>query len=325
MNQIDKYIARATAGLPTRERIDTAAELRVHLNTQVKKHMLEGHTTEEAEFLAVDAMGEVAKVNRQFLGHIFTPRVGWGVLIASIIGLAGWFGGKTFLDNQTYAREVSIGIQDLLPSLGSYWNFEYRVPQGAKSFHLALNTPEFGQNIMFQTTLNHTQNYPSGVTNLWALGDTRVVKILIWRPKQEYSKCETQKNGFYYRITLQGSGQELYQSLPCSLNGKKISFSKSWEPTLSRPQINKWQILLDLSPHDYINGTFPDRTFKANQHVVFQDYSSSSELTYSSKNINSVLNPPKFLEYESDKYFKSLRYNNIKDLLRQKSIINKSK
>ena len=102
MTQIDKFIAKATAGLPTRERIDTAAELRVHLNAQVKKHMLEGHTSEEAEFLAVDAMGAVAKVNRQFLGHIFTPRVGWGVLIASVIGLAGWFGGKAFLDSQTY-------------------------------------------------------------------------------------------------------------------------------------------------------------------------------------------------------------------------------
>jgi hypothetical protein len=96
MTQIDKYITRATAGMPTRERIDTAAELRVHLNAQAKKHILEGHTSEEAEFLAVDAMGAVAKVNRQFLGHIFTPRVGWGVLIASVIGLTGWFGGKAF-------------------------------------------------------------------------------------------------------------------------------------------------------------------------------------------------------------------------------------
>ena len=117
MNQIDKYIARVTAGMPTRERIDTAAELRVHLNAQVKKHELEGHPREEAEFLAVDAMGAVAKVNRQFLGHIFTPRVGWGVLIASIIGLIGWFGGKTYLDSQTYAREIPINLKDLLPSL----------------------------------------------------------------------------------------------------------------------------------------------------------------------------------------------------------------
>ena len=41
MTQIDKYIARATTGLPNRERIDTAAELRVHLNAQAKKHELD--------------------------------------------------------------------------------------------------------------------------------------------------------------------------------------------------------------------------------------------------------------------------------------------
>ena len=46
---INQYINKATAGLPNKERIDTSAELRVHLNAQVKKHIIEGHSQKEAE------------------------------------------------------------------------------------------------------------------------------------------------------------------------------------------------------------------------------------------------------------------------------------
>ncbi len=34
MGPIDQYIRRATLGLPRRQRLDTAAELRVHLNAR---------------------------------------------------------------------------------------------------------------------------------------------------------------------------------------------------------------------------------------------------------------------------------------------------
>ena len=88
---INRYIHKATAGLPSKERIDTSAELRVHLNAQVKKYLLEGHSQEEAEYLAVDAMGAPAPVNRQLLGHVFTPRVGWGLVIATVLGFSSWW------------------------------------------------------------------------------------------------------------------------------------------------------------------------------------------------------------------------------------------
>jgi len=37
MSNLDRYIRRATAGLPSRTRVDTAAELRVHLNERVEQ------------------------------------------------------------------------------------------------------------------------------------------------------------------------------------------------------------------------------------------------------------------------------------------------
>lgn len=135
MTQIDRYIARATAGLPTRERIDTAAELRVHLNAQVKTHLLEGHNEEEAEFLAVDAIGAVAKVNRQFLGHIFTPRVGWGVLIASCIGFAAWFGIPTWQNRQPEFSSIS---SDSKPSSLPMTTYTFHPGKGIQGFRWAI-------------------------------------------------------------------------------------------------------------------------------------------------------------------------------------------
>jgi hypothetical protein len=146
MSQIDKYIKKATAGLPTRERLDTSAELRVHLNAQVKKHMLEGHSQEEAEFLAVDAMGAVAPVNRQFLGHTFTPRVGWGLVIAAVVGVSSWllwtnqerfFMANGFIEpapvNETRAVAIATGLNTTV--------LDVLAPLGAKEVTFAFITP----------------------------------------------------------------------------------------------------------------------------------------------------------------------------------------
>lgn len=314
MTQIDKYIAKATAGLPTRERIDTAAELRVHLNAQAKKHMLEGHTSEEAEFLAVDAMGAVATVNRQFLGHIFTPRVGWGVLIASVIGLAGWFGGKAFLENQTYAREIPVNIKDLLPSLGNYWSFEYRVPQGTKSYYLALNTPEYGQNRFIFSNLDYTHNYFTNDPNSSGTSDKRTIKILLWRPKQEYGRCNSESNRLYRRVTRNGISQENYTLIPCKIFGKEITFSSQRLFSI-QPELNKWQSLFELEPQErFLKHITPFRNFGLNQSIVLQVYASTKEvIDQGSPRNDDVGDPPPFWELDSKDYknFTELpKYNN---------------
>jgi hypothetical protein len=46
--------------------------------------MTQGFPKEEAEYLAVQAMGPVAVVNRQFLRHMFTNPIGWVVLAALV-------------------------------------------------------------------------------------------------------------------------------------------------------------------------------------------------------------------------------------------------
>ena len=86
------YIYRATVGLPKGERLDAAAELRTHLVEQIDKLRAAGHPADEAEYLAVQVMGDPAPTNRGLLGHAFTDRAGWAVLAAVLLGGGGWAG-----------------------------------------------------------------------------------------------------------------------------------------------------------------------------------------------------------------------------------------
>jgi hypothetical protein len=133
-NQIDTYIKKATTGLPSRERIDTAAELRVHLNAQVKKHLLEGHSKEEAEFLAVDAMGAPAPVNRQFLGHMLTPKFGWWLVALAVLMVSGWWGftNREWLFNPP-AKFSSIKFKPSQPSAYRSTTLELRPGEGVQA------------------------------------------------------------------------------------------------------------------------------------------------------------------------------------------------
>ncbi|MFC6590882.1 permease prefix domain 1-containing protein [Deinococcus lacus] len=80
------YIHRATLGLPQEERREVAAELRTHLLERVRQLEAEGFEREEAEHLAVKAMGDVKATNSELLGHFFTTPLGWAVLAALVLG-----------------------------------------------------------------------------------------------------------------------------------------------------------------------------------------------------------------------------------------------
>lgn len=83
---LSRYVTRATLGLPREERLEMAAELRTHLIDRVKQLQEEGFGREEAEHLAVKAMGNVKVTNSQLLGHFFTTPLGWAVLAVVMLG-----------------------------------------------------------------------------------------------------------------------------------------------------------------------------------------------------------------------------------------------
>jgi hypothetical protein len=133
---IDRYIEQATAGLPHRECLDTAAELRVHLNNRVRELLLEGFNQEEAGHVAVEGMGPVAPVNRQLLGHIFTPALGWLVLAIMLLGGFGWYASRYLFAPAEVIRSVQATTEDLaqINSVGKV--FELVLPQEAKSIFI---------------------------------------------------------------------------------------------------------------------------------------------------------------------------------------------
>jgi len=94
---LNQYIHRTTLGLPRAERLDAAAELRAHLLERVAELEKKGFAREEAEFLAVRAMGDPAPINRGLLGHAFTARLGWSMLALALLGGGGWWAANNLM------------------------------------------------------------------------------------------------------------------------------------------------------------------------------------------------------------------------------------
>ncbi|WP_407538332.1 permease prefix domain 1-containing protein [Deinococcus radiomollis] len=147
------YIHRATVGLPSAERLDAAAELRTHLVGQIDRLRAAGHPADEAEYLAVQAMGDPAPTNRGFLGHAFTHRAGWAVLAAVLLGGGGWAGygyaqrewtppreGIQFSGDLTLDDLKALNTDEHAPK-GRFQAATLTYPRGTKTIYYALVTP----------------------------------------------------------------------------------------------------------------------------------------------------------------------------------------
>jgi hypothetical protein len=147
---IDKYIKRATAGLPHLERIDTAAEIRVNLNVRIKELMLEGHPRDEAEFLAIKGMGDAFTTNRALLGHAFTHRIGWVLVAATLLVGAGlwiWQHRWDYFWVDTTIQKVELNTRDISHTIlqdenfisrGAYKKYELNLPRFTKCIEVLL-------------------------------------------------------------------------------------------------------------------------------------------------------------------------------------------
>ncbi|MDQ3397775.1 MAG: permease prefix domain 1-containing protein [Deinococcota bacterium] len=131
---VDLYISKATQGLPYRQRVDTAAELRVHLNNRVKELMLEGFNEEEAEHLAVEQMGPPEPVNRRFLGHVFTVPLGWTVLAVLLIALSVWWGSQNLFVPPEVIKPVETSDPSIA-SIGTFLSATVTLPREIRTIH----------------------------------------------------------------------------------------------------------------------------------------------------------------------------------------------
>lgn len=146
---LDRYIFRATLGLPKNERLDTAAELRTHLTEQVEELMAQGFAKDEAEYLAVQAMGDVKVTNRQLLGHVFTHRLGWAALGVVLVGGLGWYAFQNWMPPRTGVTYGAPTLQDMArlfvdpdaPRADNYQAATVTYPQKTRAVYYAYVTP----------------------------------------------------------------------------------------------------------------------------------------------------------------------------------------
>jgi hypothetical protein len=150
---IDKYIQQVTAGLPQLERVDTAAEIRVHLLQKTRELMAQGFPREEAEHLAVQEMGPIASTNRALLGHMFTPKLGWITLGVLALGLL-YLERHRFIWPDTTVRGAAWTLEEVaefkpLDEDGSRRKLSFVLPRGTRSFEYALvSTRHHSQNLV---------------------------------------------------------------------------------------------------------------------------------------------------------------------------------
>ncbi|UBV42829.1 permease prefix domain 1-containing protein [Deinococcus taeanensis] len=136
----DAYIHRATRGLPHAERLDAAAELRAHLAERMQEHRAQGFSPEEAEYLAVQGMGDPHPVNRGLLGHAFTHRAGWLTLGVLLTGGLGWTAYREWLPPREGAqfgpvnqRDMNALFSDTSAPRGTYQAVTLTYPRGTKA------------------------------------------------------------------------------------------------------------------------------------------------------------------------------------------------
>jgi hypothetical protein len=275
--QIDAYIKKATTGLPSRERIDTAAELRVHLNAQVKKHLLEGHSREEAEFLAVDAMGAPAPVNRQFLGHIFTPQLGWRLVAGALLAIALFFGVQKLLEPRAGIHRVESTVADVtLAMWQKFHTFEFIAPENARSMRFYEYIP--GQKQWFVEPTTIPANRKVRIT--LRIGSNKEC------PKGRMAAVGIDQSSI---VSAQNRG------FSCVLNKKHdtSNYSYSSKDTITDFALNKWYSIFSIQPT-------PDRDYSGNlsDSESGSDYSQNPKNQYayfvmfSNQDQSGLVNPP---------------------------------
>lgn len=143
------YIYRATLGLPKEERREVAAELRSHLLDRVRQFEAEGFDREEAEHLAVRAMGSPKATNSELLGHFFTTPLGWAAAALTLLGAGGYWAWQhvplPLLGQPSVQWERKLSTDDLAFLMqrpdaprATYWAVDLNIPVKMPWLYIAL-------------------------------------------------------------------------------------------------------------------------------------------------------------------------------------------
>jgi len=258
---LNQYIHRTTLGLPRAERLDAAAELRAHLLERVAELEHKGFAREEAEFLAVRAMGDPAPINRGLLGHAFTARLGWSVLALALLGGGGWWAannlmppkeGVAYTGSDLTLEDLRALQADTNAPKGIYQTATITYPAGTKTVYYVYMTPS-AFNIQLKNMFEETSE---NITGRWPGSYRYQERILI--TEQQGSKDCPQDWGLYanWRVIpsqFWNSGA-IYMTGPSvdtgTINGKAVCtdlkrhyISKSYSSSLNSKQTYQAELL----------------------------------------------------------------------------------
>jgi hypothetical protein len=145
---LNRYIWLCTRGLPKNTRLDTAAELRVHVLERIRMLEGQGFPRLEAEHVAVSEMGLPEPTNRAFLGHFFTHKLGWMVLGCAAFGLAIWWSRDNLFAKDSIVTAIPLGTPELTTALSSEF-------KNMSSYHaLSLVAPKGAIGLEWTTYIN---------------------------------------------------------------------------------------------------------------------------------------------------------------------------
>lgn len=142
MKTVDQYIHKATKGLPRKERLDLAVQLRMHMHEKIQEYMQEGYPREEAEYLTLQDMGDPQVPLEQTLRHFLQYQLPWGVLVAALV----W----AYLQSQTHpapvvkmtsltsAEWVAVKNHPLFKDLNRFESFSAVLPAGSRAFEMVV-------------------------------------------------------------------------------------------------------------------------------------------------------------------------------------------
>jgi hypothetical protein len=171
---LDRYIWLCTRGLPKNTRLDTAAELRVHVLERIRMLEGQGFPRAEAEHVAVSEMGLPEGTNRAFLGHFFTYKLGWMVLGLGVLGAGIWWSKDNLFAKTAGVQSVPLSSKELsavlsnpdLREMKDFNAFRIVMPENAVGFEITLYHNKFGDFSGFLPAPYAGKNYPESNTTV---------------------------------------------------------------------------------------------------------------------------------------------------------------
>lgn len=140
MSTIDQYIKTATLGLPRKERLDLAVQLRMHMQEKVQDYMEQGFPREEAEHLTLQDMGTPQVMFQQQMRHFLQYQLPYWILAGVV--LWGWNVARQHpapvvkLTPLTSAEWIGVQNHSLFQGLNRFESFSAVLPENSRGFEL---------------------------------------------------------------------------------------------------------------------------------------------------------------------------------------------